>query len=80
MSDRWAEAFQDARKVERRLLVMRIEPDQLENLSVANGGTNLELPILEDLFPPGYMAVSHTFELQATGVGILTILFERPKR
>ena len=77
-SDKFREA-QEPRRVERRLLVMRIEPENLENLSIADGGTNLDLPILEEYFGPDYTAVSHTFDLQATGVGILSILFERPK-
>lgn len=70
---------QNPRRVERRLLVMRVEPELLEKLSLETGGANIDLPPLEALYTEDFRAVSHTFTIRDDGVGLLSVLFERPR-
>ncbi len=68
------------RLVERRLLIMRVEPNLLTNLTLETGGANIDLSPAEALYTEDYKAVSHTFTIQEDGVGLLSILFERPRQ
>lgn len=65
--------------VERRLIVMRIEPETLEQLDHP-GGALIEFGEPIGAYGEDWRAVSHTFSLGLGGEGVLSVLFKRPVR
>lgn len=66
-----------ARGVERRLIVVRVEPKDLAQLGKPGGGLLVDLGPPVDAYGEDWLLVSHTFSIQPTGEGILSVLFER---
>lgn len=63
--------------VERRLIVMRIEPGTLEQLDRPGGGALIEFGEPIGAYGEDWRAISHTFNLGLGGEGVLSVLFER---
>lgn len=65
------------RSVERRLIVMRVDPETLGGLDRPGAGAIIALGPPIDAYTDGWTLVSHTFEVKPGGDGLLSVLFER---
>lgn len=63
--------------VERRLIIMRVEPDHVVGLSEPGHGSILNLSDPVDKYQDDWRLVSHDFTLMPDGSARLSILFER---
>ncbi len=64
-------------KAERRLIVMRIEPEVVAGLDDPNDGLLVDLGPPIDAYGTEWNLISHTFCVQPTGEALLSVLFER---
>lgn len=78
----WTEKFRagQQRHVARKLVILRIEPEQLGTIEESGGGSNLDIPVLEELYDASWTAVSHTLHPSQVGYWVLSVLLEQRSR
>jgi len=54
-----------------------VEPEDLVQLGKPGGGLLVDLGPPVDAYGEDWMLMSHTFSIQPTGEGLLSVLFER---
>lgn len=67
----------DPRPVERRFIMVRVEPDAMAGVAQPGGGLILNLADPIDQYKSEWKLASHTFTLTEQGVGLVSVIFER---
>ena len=64
--------------VERQFVLMRVEPEDIAEVLQPGGGLILDMAEPIDEYQDEWRLVSHDFTLTQDGVGLISLVFERP--
>ena len=64
--------------VERQFVLMRVEPEDIAGVLQPGGGLILDMAEPIDEYQDEWRLASHDFTLTQDGVGLISLVFERP--